>query len=173
MYADQDLEEVQYDLNKPTIAVSNHTRRFHKNTDKWCNLKLALRKGLQFHQTRSHAIALFNTLPAICIEKVVFMKTGEVLHCRVFQSPRLPRVILTPNLQHGRQDPSNPEARTSANHQSKRSAKHEETRRTHLEESRRAKYEETHSGNVDHTMQCVPHSAVQKKDSDRKDIVKD
>ena len=35
----------------------------------WCTLKLAQRKGLQFFQTRSHAIALFNTLPAVCIEK--------------------------------------------------------------------------------------------------------
>ena len=34
-------------------------------------------KGLQLYQTRSHASALFNTLLAICIEKVVYMKTGE------------------------------------------------------------------------------------------------
>ena len=64
----------------------------------WCNLKLAQRKGLQFYQTRSHAIAFFNTLPAICIEKVVSMKTGEDLYCTVDQSPRLPRVVLTPYL---------------------------------------------------------------------------
>ena len=53
---------------------------------------------------------------AICIEKVVFMKTGEELHRKVCQSPRSPRVVLTPNLQHGRQDLSDPEARTSADH---------------------------------------------------------
>ena len=76
-----------------------------------------------------------------------------------------------PNLHHGRQDLSNPEARTSAD-QSKRSAKYEETRRTHLEETFRTKYEETGRGNVDDRIQGKPHSAVQKQDSDRKEIVR-
>ena len=31
-------------------------------------------------------------LPAICIEKVVYMKTGKDVYCKVHQSPRLPRV---------------------------------------------------------------------------------
>ena len=103
------------------------------------------------------------------------MKTGD---CKVHQSPRLPRAALTPNLHHGRQDLSNPEARTSTDHQSKRSAKYEETRRTHLEENcsanldetRRVKYEETRSGNVDYRRQGIPHSTVQKEDSSRKEI---
>ena len=60
----------------------------------WCDLKLAQKRELQFYQTRSDANVLYNTLPAICIEKVVCMKTGEELYCKVFQSPRLPRVIL-------------------------------------------------------------------------------
>ena len=101
--------------------------------------------------------SFFSTLPAICIEKVVYMKTGEDLCCKVYQSPRLPRVVLiTPNSQYGRQDLSNPDVRTSADHQSERSAKYEETRR----------------GNVDHRIQGVPRSAVQKEDSNRKEIVK-
>ena len=89
MYANQDLEEVQHDLDKPRIAV------------------YAQRKGLQFYQTRSHAVAPFNTLLAICIEKVVYIKTGEDVYCKVYQSPRLPRVVLTLNLQPGCQDPFN------------------------------------------------------------------
>ena len=95
------------------------------------------------------------------------MKTGEGLYSKVYQTPRLPRAALTPNLPHGRQDISNPEAKTSVDHQSKRS---EETRRTHLEETRRAKYEETRSGNVDYRIQGIPHSAVHKEDSNRKEI---
>ena len=79
MYANHDLEEVQYDLDQPRIAVHKNTWRIHQNTVYWCNLKLAQRKGLQFYQTRSHAIALFNTFLATCIEKVVYMKTGEDL----------------------------------------------------------------------------------------------
>ena len=59
MYANQDLEEVQDDLNKTQITVCTNTWRVHQNTVFWCSLKLAQRKGLQFYQTRSHAIALF------------------------------------------------------------------------------------------------------------------
>ena len=79
IYPSQDLEEVQYDLDNARISVYKNTWRVHQNAAYWCNLKLAQRTGLQFYQTRSHAIALFNTLPAICIEKVVFMKAGEEL----------------------------------------------------------------------------------------------
>ena len=82
MYANQDLEEVQYDLDKPRVAVFKNTWRKHPNTVFWCNLKLAQRKRLQFYQTRSHAIALFNTLSAIRIEKVVFLNTGEGSYCK-------------------------------------------------------------------------------------------
>ena len=122
MHANQDLEDVQYDLDKPRITVYKKILEVHQNTAYWCNLKLAQRNGFQFCQTRSHAIALFNPLPAICIEKVVFMKTGEELYSKVYQSLRLPRkAVLTPNLHHGRQDLSNPEARISADHQSERS----------------------------------------------------
>ena len=147
MYAGEDLEELQYNLDKPRIAVYKNTRTSHQNTENWCNLKLAQRKGLQFYQTRSHAITLFSTPPAICIEKVVYMKTGEELHCKVFQSPRLPRVIFTPNSQHGRQDPPNPHARKSTDHQSEKRP-----------------YRETCRGNVDFRIPGTPHSRKQSKD---------
>ena len=35
------------------------------NTVYWCNLKLTQEKGLQFYQTRSHAVVLYNTQPAV------------------------------------------------------------------------------------------------------------
>ena len=80
-------------------------------------------------------------------------------------TPRLPRrTLLTPNLHRGRQDLSNPKARTSADHQSKRSARYKETRR--------ARYEETRRGNVDYRIKGIPHSTVQREDSNRKEIVK-
>ena len=70
--------------------------------------------------------------------------------------------------------------RTSADHQSEQTAKYEEsrpshledTRRKHLEENHRAKYRETCRGNVDYRIQGLPHSTVQKEDSNRKEIVK-
>ena len=67
MYANQN-QEVQYDLDKPRITMYKITCKVHQHTEDWCNVKLAQRKGLQFNQTRSHAIALFNTVPAFCIE---------------------------------------------------------------------------------------------------------
>ena len=137
MYASQDLEEVQYDMDKPRVAVYRNTWRIHQHTAYWCNLKLAQRKELQFYQSRSHAIALFNTLPATCIENVVYMKTGEDLYCTVHQSPRLPRVVLTPNSRCGRQDPPNPEARKSTDHHSEQSVTYRETCRSLLEDTRR------------------------------------
>ena len=83
MYARENLEEAQYDLDKPRIAVYRTTWRIHPNTENWCHLKLAQRKGLQFYQTQSCAIALFNTQTAICIEKVEYLKTGKDLYCKV------------------------------------------------------------------------------------------
>ena len=79
-------------LDKPKIAPYKNTWRPHQNTMCWCNLKLAQKKGLQFYQTRSHAIVLYNTLPAFCFETAVRMKTKEELYNKVYQSPRLPRV---------------------------------------------------------------------------------
>ena len=64
------------------------------------NLKLAQEKGLQFYQTRSHAVALYNTLPAACIEKAVCMKTQDELHQKMRFTPRVPRVVLKSNSQH-------------------------------------------------------------------------
>ena len=129
-----------------------------QNTVFWCNLKLAQRKGLQFYQTRSHAIALFNTLPAMCIEKVVYMKTGEDLYCKVYQSPRLPRAVFTPNLPGSIQPRSKNILRPS--------------KRTMREVRGNSSLEETRRGNVDYRIQGKPHSTLQKEDSNRKEIVK-
>ena len=152
-------KEVQYDLDEPRIAV-------YKNT--WENRRkysLLVQFEAWSEERMAVAITLFNTSPAICIEKVVFMKTGEDLHSKVYQSPRSPRrTVLTPNLYHGRQDLSFPKARTSADHQSKRSEVYEETRS--------AKFEETRSGNIDFIIQGLPHSTVQKEDYDRRELVK-
>ena len=38
------------------------------NTVFWCNLKLAQEKGLQFYQSRLHAVVLCDTLLAACTE---------------------------------------------------------------------------------------------------------
>ena len=52
----------------------------------WCNLRVAESKGLQFYQTRSNATILYNTFPAVCIEKVVIRKSGEELYSQTYHS---------------------------------------------------------------------------------------
>ena len=159
-------KEVEYDLTKPRVAVFKNNWKVHQNTVYWCNLKVAQKKGLQFYQTRSNAIVFYNTLFAICIEKVVFMKSQKK-NCTIkcFNLQRLPRKpVPTPNLHHGRQDFSNPEARTSAAHQSKESEEYGETRSE--------EFEETRSGNFDFRIQGLPHSTVQKEDDVSRESVK-
>ena len=108
------------------------------------------------------------------------MKTGEDLYCKVYQSSRLPRVVLAPNLQDGRQDPPDPGSRKSTDHQSEQSVQYretcrsllEDTSRKHHEETERGKYGETCRGNADYSIPGKPHSTVQKEDSNCKGIVK-
>ena len=45
---------------------------------------VAQREGLQSYQTRSNASILYNTLPAVCIEKVVNMKSREEVHSKMY-----------------------------------------------------------------------------------------
>ena len=53
------------DLNEPRHAQYMHKAwKKHQNTVYWVDINLALKKGLKFHQTRSNAIILHNTLPA-------------------------------------------------------------------------------------------------------------
>ena len=59
----------------------------------WCNLRVAWSQGLQFYQTRSNAIILYETLPAYCISKVVVMKSEEIIYQKVHVSPRFPPKI--------------------------------------------------------------------------------
>ena len=64
------------DLEAPRLARYMHTAwEKHQNTVYWVDIKLALKKGLKFYQTRSQAIILCSTLPAYCIPKAVQMET--------------------------------------------------------------------------------------------------
>ena len=106
MFADQH-KQVECDLTNPRIDVYKKSLLL-PNVLFWCILRVAQSKGLQFCQTRSNTIIFHNTLPAICIERVVYLKSGAELYNKVYQSPRLPqRAVLNPNLYHGRADLSN------------------------------------------------------------------
>ena len=86
---DKDPETI--DLNEPRHTQYMHKAwKRHQNAVYWVDINLALRKGLQFCQTRSNSIILHETLPANCIPKDVRMESGGVIYEKVYMSPRLP-----------------------------------------------------------------------------------
>ena len=117
---------------------------------------LAEREELRFYQIRSNAITLSSTLPAMCFEKVVCMKTGEELFCKVHQSPRLPRVTLVPNSQDSRKDLPITDSRKSHDCQSEEH-KHRET---------------CSSSRADFRIPGIPHSTAEQVETNRKETVR-
>ena len=88
----KDPEKV--DLKAPRLARYLQTAwKKHQNTVYWVDIRLAQKKGLEFHQTRSNAIILYNTLPAYCIPKAIKMERGEIKYEKVYESPRPPPKI--------------------------------------------------------------------------------
>ena len=82
------------DLSVPRHAQYLHNAwKRHQDAVCWVDINLAITRGLQFYQTRSNAIILQETLPAYCIPKVVRMEIGEVIHEKVYMSPRPPPKI--------------------------------------------------------------------------------
>ena len=111
---DHGMEETPCDLNNPRITL--HTKilgNLIPITENWCNLKLAQKRGLQFYQTRLHAIVLCNTLPAVCIEKAVCMKTKEELYHKVYLNSSLHVLYSEANSHSGQQDQRDQDARIS------------------------------------------------------------
>ena len=113
MEDDNCMEETPCDLTEPRIVPYKNTWKRHQNTVYWCCLKLVQERGLQFYQTRPHAIVLYNTVPAVCIEKVACMKTKEELYQKVRLTPRVLRVVPKPNSPSSQQDLREQDATTS------------------------------------------------------------
>ena len=106
------LGETHCDLSKARIAPYKNTWKHFQDTVFWCNLKLAQQRGLQFYQTRSNAVILYDTLPAKIIEKAICVKTKDQLYRRESVILR-PRVVRSANSQSGSQDLLVQEARSS------------------------------------------------------------
>ena len=87
----QDPKEL--DLTKPRLASYKQKWKVHQDTVYWVEKQLAQRKGLKFYQTRSHAVILYDTLPACCISKAIVIKSEEIVYEKVHVSPRLPPKI--------------------------------------------------------------------------------
>ena len=145
-----DIKEIPCDLSNPRIAPYKNTWKRLQNTKFWCNLKLAWERGLQFQQTRSDAVVLYNTLPAACIEKAVCMNTQDELDQKVRLIPRVPRVLRKSNSHYGLHH----DARSS------------------LEPSSDSKSYGEICNTVDHRIPGVPFSAVEQQKTPRENKVK-
>ena len=76
------------DLEAPRLAWYRQKKwKIHQDTVYWVDIKLALKKGFKFSQTRSNAIIIYDTLPACCIPKAIKMETREIIYEKVFASP--------------------------------------------------------------------------------------
>ena len=106
------LRETLCDLSQARIAPNKNTWKRFQNTVFWCNVKLAQQRRLQFYQTRSNAVILYDTLLAEFSGKAICMKTKDQLHQREGVILR-PRVALRAHSQCGSQDLLVQEARSS------------------------------------------------------------
>ena len=114
----QNQEEAQYDLGKTRIAVSKNTWRIHQNIVYRCNFEAPTEKRMTVLSNTIQRNRFFQHFTCdMCWESGKHEDWRRIVQQSV-STPRLPRAVLTPNLHHGRQDLSNPEARTSADHQS-------------------------------------------------------
>ena len=155
MEYDNGMGETPCDLTKPRIAPYKNTWKPLQKTVYWCNLNLAQERGLQFFQTRSHAIVLYNTLPAVCIEKAVCMKTKEELHQKVRLTQRLSLVVLKANSHSGQQDQRDQDARSFWDPPNESKS-----------------YRETWNNAVDNRILGTPISTVEQQDTNRQFKVK-
>ena len=110
---------------------------------------------MQCYQTRSHAIVLYNTVPAVCIEKAVCMKTKEELHQKVRLTLRFSRVVLKANSHSGQQDQRDQDARSSWDPPNESKS-----------------YRETWNNAVDNRIPGTPISTVEQQDTNRQIKVK-
>ena len=93
-FGDEAEEEFNNDLSKPRKVRYYSKWKPHQDAVYWIHLARAQEKGLQFWQTRSHAIVVHDSVPADCIEKVVSMQGDETLYHRLSTPRPAPKIIL-------------------------------------------------------------------------------
>ena len=170
MYANQDPEGVQYDLDKPDLRctkILGESTKIQYIGAIWSSLK---EKDCSSIKTRSHAITFFsNTLLANCIEKVVCMRLKRIYTAKYtnpsgFRASYSRRICNLDVRIHPipKREIRRPSKRTKREVRETCRSVLEDPRRKHPEESQRGKYRETCHGNVDYRIPGIPHSTVQK-----------
>ena len=86
-----DEEEPSDDFSKPRKVHYHSKWKSRQDAVCWINLARAQDKGVQFWQTRSHALIVYNSVPADCIYKSDFSKKGERTLYERLSTPRLAR----------------------------------------------------------------------------------
>ena len=65
---------------RETLCDLSHARFApYRDTVRWCNLKLAQQRGLQFYQTKPNAVILYDTLPAELLKSELHEDQGSAL----------------------------------------------------------------------------------------------
>ena len=109
-----DEEKLSGDLSNPRKVHYEGKWKTNQDAVYWINLARAQDKGLQFWQTRSHAIIVCSSVPADCIYKVISQRGEKALFERL-STPRLaPKIVLKSNWRSQEQQPDTLEGPTSA-----------------------------------------------------------
>ena len=86
---DPDGDEAEEEFNNDSSRLRKvhfYSKWPHQDGVYWIHLVRAQQKGLQFLQTKSRAIVLYDSVPADCIKKVVSLQGDRTLYQRVSAS---------------------------------------------------------------------------------------
>ena len=120
LYHSIHLVKIQMETNSTVISPIQEkyiTKQMETNQGAvhWINLARAQDKGLQFWQTRSHAIIVCISVPADCIFKVITQKGEQTLFERLSTPRPAPKIVLKSHWQLQQlQQPNTLDSSTSA-----------------------------------------------------------
>ena len=81
--------EKELDMSRPRYAKCKHVWKVAQDVEYWVDdINRAQKMGLKFYQIMSKAITHHDTLPPVCIERVVSKRNHETLLSRICKSPR-------------------------------------------------------------------------------------
>ena len=89
-----ELDEEYEDVTKPRKVQYESNWNITQDANYWVNFEKAKNKGLQFWQSRLHAIILKDAVPADCIGKVVGTRQDKILYQRIPTLRPPPKVVL-------------------------------------------------------------------------------
>ena len=91
---DQDEEEPSEDFSKPSKV--NYHSNWNRNQDAvhWIKLSRVHDVGLQFWQTKSNAMIVFDPVPEDCIERIIFEEGDRILFERIPAPRPVPKITL-------------------------------------------------------------------------------